>query len=208
MVTLISGVTVRLLAGWGLDFTDTIGWLCKCRVFVLFASRTTASWLIALATIDRWLLSSSRIHRWQSSTLKNTKCGLILVSVLSSLAYLQIFYCYESNLLYTPVKCYGKTALSRLVYDLEFTCLSVLLPSLIMFSFGLMTVFNLHHFRIAQIYPMTNPPGNSAVNANKSFPRQKKLDRNLFEDVVYSSNSFDIIFASSSHLQSVFQCSS
>src|SRR4051812_26293755 len=52
LVTLISGVAVRLLAGWSADLTDTIGWLCKFRIFVLFTSRTIASWLIMLATFD------------------------------------------------------------------------------------------------------------------------------------------------------------
>ncbi|CAF5148963.1 unnamed protein product, partial [Rotaria sp. Silwood1] len=48
LITLISGVAVRLLAGWTIDLTDSIGWLCKFRIFILFSSRTTASWLIAM----------------------------------------------------------------------------------------------------------------------------------------------------------------
>src|SRR5690348_14321280 len=35
IITLISGVAVRLLAGWSADLTDTVGWLCKFRIFVL-----------------------------------------------------------------------------------------------------------------------------------------------------------------------------
>jgi len=40
LITLISGVAVRLLAGWSLDLTNTIGWLCKFRIFILFTFRT------------------------------------------------------------------------------------------------------------------------------------------------------------------------
>src|SRR5579871_5425521 len=87
LVTLISGVAVRLLNGWSLDLTDTVDSLCKIRIFVLFASRTTASWLIMLATFDRWLLSSTNIHRRQISTLKNAQRGMIVMVILSILAY-------------------------------------------------------------------------------------------------------------------------
>ncbi|CAF1330115.1 unnamed protein product [Adineta ricciae] len=58
LITLISGVAIRLLAGWNADLTDTNNWICKIRIFVLFTSRTAASWLITFATIDRWLSSS------------------------------------------------------------------------------------------------------------------------------------------------------
>ncbi|CAF4337476.1 unnamed protein product, partial [Adineta steineri] len=60
IITLISGVLVRLLSDWSLslDLTNTISWLCKVRVYILFNSRTIASWLIMLATCDRWLSSS------------------------------------------------------------------------------------------------------------------------------------------------------
>ncbi len=73
LITLISGVAVRLLAGWSTDLTNTVGWLCKFRIFVLFTSRTVAPWLIALATIDRWCSSSIPVHRREMSTLKNAQ---------------------------------------------------------------------------------------------------------------------------------------
>lgn len=55
LVALISGATVRLLAGWGADLTETISWICKVRLYVLYASRTIAPWLLTVATVDRWL---------------------------------------------------------------------------------------------------------------------------------------------------------
>ncbi|CAF4016287.1 unnamed protein product [Adineta steineri] len=72
IITLISGVLVRLLSGWSADLTNTINWLCKVRVYVLFNSRTIASWLIMLATCDRRLSSSVHIHYCQMSSQYST----------------------------------------------------------------------------------------------------------------------------------------
>ncbi|CAF5196243.1 unnamed protein product, partial [Rotaria magnacalcarata] len=86
LITLISGVAVRLLAGWSADLTNTVPWLCKLRIFVLFVSRTIASWLIMLATVDRWFSSSIDVNRRHMSKLKNAQLGALLVVILSSLA--------------------------------------------------------------------------------------------------------------------------
>jgi len=85
LITLISGV--RLSAGWSADLTDTTGWLCKLRIFILSASKATASWVITLATIDQWLSSSTKIHRRQMSRLKNAHRGVFINVFLSNLAY-------------------------------------------------------------------------------------------------------------------------
>jgi hypothetical protein len=36
IIMLISGVAVRLSAGWSAHLTDTVGWLCKLRVLSYF----------------------------------------------------------------------------------------------------------------------------------------------------------------------------
>ncbi len=120
LITLIFAVTIHLLAGRSADLTDAIGWLCKFRIFVLFASRTDASRLITLATIDRCLSSSVNIHRRQMSTLKNAHRDMIIVICLSNVIYAQLLYCFEANLTNTLIKWYGKTLWCRLIYDLEF----------------------------------------------------------------------------------------
>lgn len=181
LITLISGVAVRLLAGWSADLTDTVAWLCKLRIFVLFDSRTIASWLIVLATIDRWLSSSMDVNRRQMSTLKNAQRGAILVVILSSLAYAQIFYCYEANLTNAPLKCYGRTTECRLLIDFSFAIISVLIPSLLMFIFGLMTVLNVnqvHRRRIQPTMSVTLEISESTTIGQKSS--WKKSDRHLF----------------------------
>jgi hypothetical protein len=192
LVTLISGVAVRLLAGWSADLTNTIGWLCKLRIFVLFASRTIASWLITLATIDRWFCSSVDVNRRLISSLKNAQRGIILIICFSSLAYVQVFYCYEANLTNTPLMCYGKTVWCRILIDSEFTFISVLIPSSLMLIFGLMTIINVRRAASRRVQPatmtmtktMTMQEGTNASEVRRSKKTEHHLLLMLFMQVV------------------------
>jgi hypothetical protein len=175
----VSGVAVRLLAGWSADLTDTVQSLCKLRIFVLFASRTIASWLITLATIDRWFCSSIHAHRRQMSSLKNAKRGIILIVCFSSLVYAQIFYCYEANLINTPLQCYGKTVWCRILIDSEFTFISVIIPSFLMFVFGLMTIINIRKAASRRIQPTTTTMTVQGTTMNEGSRRSRKIEHNL-----------------------------
>ena len=177
LITLISGVAVRLLAGWSLDLTNTIGWLCKFRIFILFTFRTIASWSIMLATFDRWLSSSTNMYYRQLCSIKNAQRSLILIILISSLAYLQIFYCYDANLIDMPVQCYGKTVWCRLFIDIEFASISILIPSILMYVFGFMTIINIRHVVFRQIQPelMINSP-----SIEHRVRRWRKIDHQLF----------------------------
>ncbi|CAF4336472.1 unnamed protein product, partial [Rotaria sp. Silwood2] len=179
LITLISGVAVRLMAGWSADLTDTIPWLCKFRIFVLFDSRTIASWLIMLATVDRWLSSSIKVNRRHMSTLKNAQYGTLLLVLLSSLIYAQIFYCYEANLTNAPLKCYGKTIWCRLLIDFTFATVSILIPSLLMFIFGFMTILNIRQSALRRIQPMSVSLVMQETTVNGQKPQWKNTDQHL-----------------------------
>ncbi|CAF1201258.1 unnamed protein product [Adineta steineri] len=179
IITLISGVLVRLLSGWSADLTNTVNWLCKVRVYVLFNSRTVASWLIMLATCDRWLSSSVHAHYRQMSTLKNAQRSIIAAIVLSSIAYVQLFYCYEANLTNSPLECYGRNAWCRLLIDLEFISIVVLIPSMMMLIFGILTILNIRNVTLRQIQPVIKTGINQTVSANGHSPKLKKSDRYL-----------------------------
>ncbi|CAF4104891.1 unnamed protein product, partial [Adineta steineri] len=58
LISLIAGLSPRMLSSITVDLSDTVRWICKMRGFTLFTFRAIAFWLIMLATIDRWLLSS------------------------------------------------------------------------------------------------------------------------------------------------------
>ncbi|CAF1145954.1 unnamed protein product [Adineta steineri] len=164
IITLISGVLVRLLS---------------VRVYILFNSRTIASWLIMLATCDRWLSSSIHTHYRQMSTLKNAQRNIIAAIFLSSVAYVQIFYCYEANLTNAPLQCNGKNTWCRLLINSEFVSITVLIPSMTMFIFGILTILNI---RKVTLRPNQSgiKTGNVQIINNKEHPqRLKKSDRYL-----------------------------
>lgn len=179
LITLISGVAVRLLAGWSADLTDTVPWLCKFRIFVLFNSRTVASWLIVLATIDRWLSSCIAANRRHKSSLKNSQLGALLIVLLSSLLFAQIFYCYEANLTNAPLKCYGKTIWCRLLIDFTFCIASILIPSTVMFIFGFMTILNIRISAKRRIQPMSVSLTVTQMTAGEQDKKWKKTDQHL-----------------------------
>ncbi|CAF1307494.1 unnamed protein product [Rotaria sordida] len=194
LITLISGVAVRLMAGWSADLTDTVPALCKIRIFVLFDSRTVASWLIMLATVDIWFSSSIDANRRHMSTLKNAQLGALLIVLLSSLVYAQIFYCYEANLTNAPLKCYGKTIWCRLLIDFTFTIVSILIPSLFMFIFGFMTILNIRYSALRRIQPMNTSLTQWDKIVNTDFSGIFTIEgfHNSKNDVIYAEEPSEI----------------
>jgi hypothetical protein len=171
LISIIFGLTTRILAGWNLDFTATNGSLCKFRGYIMFVSRTIAFWLIALATIDRWCSSCSQYQRRQFSSLQHARHGTIIIVVISSLFYCQIFYCYDANIINAPLRCYGKTIMCRLLTDITYGFITILCPLLIMFIFGLMTISN-----IRQTYSVVLVE-RKTINRNTRNRRTLKMTR-------------------------------
>ncbi|CAF1272592.1 unnamed protein product [Rotaria sordida] len=191
LFAILSAITTRMLAGWTIDPTDTIGWLCKLRGFIIYSSRTAAYWLIVLAVIDRWLLSSTSVRHRQLATLKNAQRGAIIILIISSLLYAEIFYCYEANLINTPLPCYTKNTLCRYIIDISIFVMAILLPVLLMITFGLMTISNINrsHRRVHALAMFF--VGNSTIEPSISLigqqqnqqeaKQEKKVDRNLLK---------------------------
>ncbi|CAF0862595.1 unnamed protein product [Rotaria sordida] len=147
LIAILSGLTNRMIAGWTVDLTSTINWLCQLHAMVLFTLRTIVLWLITLATIDRWLLSCFNVRRQQMRTLKTAQQCTIIIIIFSILLNAPIIYCYEANLLETPVQCYGKTATCRIYTDIMYGCGSILIPSLVMTYFSIMIILNIRKTR-------------------------------------------------------------
>lgn len=182
LISILFGLTTRIKSGWDLDLTDTVPWLCKLRAFTVFSSRTIALWLITLATIDRWVLSSTHANRRKKSTLKNAQIGTLIISIASILLYIQMFYCYDVNLINAPLKCYGKTIACRHVTDLTYGFATILCPLFLMLLFGLLTVLNIRQSqrRARQIVPIESMQNNATVSSDNQQKRfKRKTDRHL-----------------------------
>jgi len=172
-----------MLSGWAADLTNTIGWLCKLRGFVLYTSRTVALWLIALATVDRWLSSHPNAHYRRMSTVKNAYRSMILILCVSALLYAQLFYCYEANLINSPLQCYGRTDLCRIVTAMTDAFVTVTVPIIFMMIFGMMTISNVRQTqrRLRPIPMSTLVSTNNATLTTQARhqKRSKKTDRHL-----------------------------
>ena len=143
LVAILSGLTTRLTAGWAVDLSETIGWLCKVRIFVLFVSRTTVVWLLVFAAVDRWCSSSPNARKRRMSSLKNAKRSLFVTIIFSLVLNGPLLYCYEANLIGTPARCFGFTETCRLYTDLSYTFGTIVAPSILMLLFGLLTIRNI-----------------------------------------------------------------
>ncbi|CAF2876493.1 unnamed protein product [Rotaria sp. Silwood2] len=173
LIAILSGLTNRIITGWTVDLTSTINWLCQLRAMVLFTSRMIALWLITLATIDRWLLSCADVRRRQMRTLKKAKLYTIIIVIFSILFNTPIIYCFEANVIGTPVECYGKTAACRIYTDMIYGCGTILVPSLVMTYFSIMIIWNVRGTRRrVEIFNIT-------TNHARRQRRTKKKDRQL-----------------------------
>jgi len=176
LISIVFGVPSRILAGWNLDPTATNHVLCKLRAFIVFSTRTMGTWLIALATIDRWLLSCVDNHRRQMSTIKNVKKGIIGTVSLGTICFTHMFYCYEANLIDSPLRCYGTNEICRLVTDIIYSLISILIPLILMLVFGLLTVLNVHRIH-NRVHNQSSIP--TVNNSKTTESRVRKVDHHL-----------------------------
>lgn len=168
IISIVIGLLPRILSGWDLDPTAKISSLCKIRAFIVFSTRTMAIWFIAMASVDRWLLSSIILRRRLMSTLKNVQYSMIIIFILSIISFVHMFYCYEANLIDTPLECYGKSHECRLMTDMIYVFLTILLPLTLMLIFGVMTISNVHH---------SHNQVRSSLSKDSKF---KRIDHHLF----------------------------
>jgi hypothetical protein len=52
-ISMLFGVTTRILPGWYCDLISHTNWRCKLRTYVFFSSRAIAFWLTMFTIIDR-----------------------------------------------------------------------------------------------------------------------------------------------------------
>jgi hypothetical protein len=139
------------------------------------------------------------------STVKNAYRSMILVLSLSALVYVQLFYCYEANLINSPLKCYGRNELCRLVTAMVDAIVTATMPIVFMIIFGMMTISNVRQTqRRLQPLPMstlvTATNGTLTNQAQQQQRRSKKTDRHLlvmllFQVIVLTLLSLPFIVA-------------
>jgi hypothetical protein len=187
IICIVSGLTSRMLSGWAADLTNTIGWLCKMRVFIVWITRTFFMWTVMLATVDRWLMSSGNVHYRQMSTLKNAHRGMFVILLVAVLINVDLLYCFEPNQINTPLKCYSKTELCRYITDFTFAFIIYTIPLCLMIVFGLLTVRHIHQAQHRRIQPIsavgiiTSAVPATQFTNSRSSQVKKIIDRRLLK---------------------------
>ncbi|CAF2456415.1 unnamed protein product [Rotaria sp. Silwood2] len=181
-ITILSGLTSRIMSNWNADISASVRWICKFRGFVLFAFRSLTFWLLMLATIDRWLISSTNVHFRHSSSYKNVLRSIFLLTLLSLIFHCQLLYCYEPDLNNTPLKCFNKNTICRLINDLSFAIITILLPLILISIFGWMTISNIRSSqnRIKPAIRLNVVGGRLELDSHHQRRRFKKIDHHLF----------------------------
>ncbi len=182
LISIISGLPPRMLRDWEIisDLTETIPILCKFRLFIIFTTRTIASWLLVCATMDRYLVSSTKIRLRRMSNIKQAIHLIIIVCIISFIFWSESIYCFDSNLQNTPLKCYAKSNICRIFNDLSQVLITTIFPSLIMLIFGLSTITNIHRSQLM------NPviTGKSSSTPTKNRKTDTSLTRMLFLQIM------------------------
>lgn len=179
LISIISGLSSRVLSNWIVDLTDRSDWLCKSRVFILLNSRTIAMWLLTLATLDRWLLSCADVRYRLLSKLRNAQRGAFVIILFSSVAFFPIFFCYKANLTNSPLKCYSSNIHCRIYIDQTYMNWTVVWPLVLMIVFGFLTMSNIRriHYR-ARVSLLIDSTIRYRVS-QEHHQRLKSIDRHL-----------------------------
>jgi hypothetical protein len=147
LIAIVSGLTSRMMAGYTVDLTLTVNWICVIRNYVLYSARTVALWMIAFATIDRWCSSNVNHNLRQKSNVKNARRSILVILIFACLVNVPITFCYQASLTGALRGCYGSTYACRVITDGIYAVITTLLPLITMFIFGLLIIQNVRHTR-------------------------------------------------------------
>ena len=179
LIGIIFGLTSRILAGWNLDPTNTLDWLCKLRVIVAFPARTAAYWFIMLAAVDRWLVSSVHARHRQLSTVRNARRGGMVVILFSIIVYIHAPICYEIAPNNFPLQCFGKTKLCRISVDLVYGLITIALPIILMGIFSFKAILNLRRMK-KRIHPTHIETIHESTGTRTTLGRRANTTDRLF----------------------------
>lgn len=147
LLTLIFGCLTRLLISLGYTpCSSSLSIYCKIRSFFTMLGLTCSSWFIVAACADRYASSSSHVHIRSFSQVKIAQRVTIMISLMASLLWSQMFLCFQGNT--TGVNCNPSTSFCHTFNDLILLLFYSILPPVCMFLFGILTIRNLHQRKI------------------------------------------------------------
>ena len=177
----LSTLLSPMLDAWNEQFNliNTSSLLCKLIMFVILMSRTLSLWFITLATIDRYIVSSSDANRRKARNTRTAYYCLLLAGLTSALIWAESIYCFDANLIGTPVQCYTSSHTCQLYNDICLALVTVTIPSVLMLIFGFLTIVNIRQSK-QSVVPSASGP---AAPDGRSRKTENTLTRMLLTQV-------------------------
>ncbi|CAF0789631.1 unnamed protein product [Adineta ricciae] len=166
-------LTHMLCNGYGVYALRNSLWYCKLLSYLLYISVSIPRYDIILASMDRYFASSPEVIYRQRSSPK-IAFRLILANVLIwSLLYIQVIVIYdiEDGICTYPSNAYG------IFFSIYIALDTGVLPLLLMLTFGLLTVRNVHQMK-NRIGPGVRP------NQTRLSRKDLQLHRMLANQIV------------------------
>ena len=167
-VTFFVSLTSSIFFRYGISWPNQNPPLCKIRLFVLMVCWSMSTWAFAGAMMDRYLCSNPLVIHRLKSTVRTARRFLIFFFILSIALFAQIFYCYEASVPNVPLACYTQTLACQMYNDWTNILYNILIPSIFMTIFGVLTISNLRRRTVHPIQTNT-----------QTQPTLRKIDRHL-----------------------------
>ncbi|CAF0985098.1 unnamed protein product [Adineta steineri] len=171
LIFIWSGFLTRVLQGYNVNWPNENDIACKIRQLFLNVTWPMGIWCLVGANIDRYFCSHSSITLRQFSTNQMAKRFILGIFVLFLLLFIEVVYCFEGSIPNVPVLCYGRNIPCRLYNDWAALLFDIILPSICLAIFGLLTIRNI---RSRVVYPVR-----SVQNCINSRLLIRLNDRNL-----------------------------
>ncbi|CAF4442963.1 unnamed protein product [Rotaria sp. Silwood2] len=142
---------VSILSRIGIGFQITpfyyIAILCKFQVYISNVSVSLVIWFMIGSCWDRYLSSSRNALTRRMSSLRNTRRTVLLITFFISVAYAQIFYCFEGNLTMAAAPCSPKNTQCSFIDTSLLFFIQFLTPPLMIFYFGINIYLNVRQLK-------------------------------------------------------------
>lgn len=163
-----------------LNFSYNFNWpnqnqpVCKIRQYILNVTWPMGIWCLVGANMDRFLCSHSSINFRRWSTIRTARRYLFGTLIFFGILFTEVIYCFEASVPNVPVACYGRNIPCRLFNDWAALSFDIVVPSICLGFFGVLTIRNV---RSRVIHP-TSIPSNRNQLVHERAP-MRNHDRNL-----------------------------
>ena len=142
---------VSVLSRVGIGFQVTpfffIPILCKSQVYFANVSVSLCIWFTVGSFWDRYLSSSRNALTRNMSSIRNARRTIWLITLFITIAYAQIFYCFEPTMTIGAAPCSAKNTQCSVVDTTLLFLVQFLTPPLLIFYFGRNIYSNVHQMR-------------------------------------------------------------